>query len=74
MAEAYINKLSSGQGILLEARSAGTLGIEGAGPSKEVIDLLLNEEIDPSGYGSKGLSKEMIEWADLILVMARNIS
>lgn len=70
MAEAYINKLSAEQDILLEARSAGTLGIEGASPSKEVIELLLKEGIDPSGYWSKGLSKEMIEWADLILVMA----
>jgi len=70
MAEAYLNKIAVDQALPILVRSAGTLGMEGADPSKEVIHLLSKEGIDPGPYMSKGLSKEMIEWADLILVMA----
>jgi protein arginine phosphatase len=70
MAEAYLNKLSREKDGSFEARSAGTLGIEGSSPSKEVISLLTKEGIDVSPYTSKGLSKQLVEWADLILVMA----
>ena len=70
MAEAYLNKISSEKEGSFEVRSAGTLGMEGSSPSKEVILLLSKEGIDSSPYISKGLSKEIVEWADLILVMA----
>ncbi|MFA6636493.1 MAG: low molecular weight protein arginine phosphatase [Candidatus Omnitrophota bacterium] len=70
MAEAYLNRLSSENEKSFEARSAGILGIEGASPSKEVISLLTKEGIDVSPYISKGLSLGLVNWADLILVMA----
>lgn len=70
MAEAYLNKLAEEEGARIEVRSAGTLGLEGSSPSKEVIALLEKEGIDSSRYMSKGLSKEMVAWADIILVMA----
>jgi protein arginine phosphatase len=70
MAEAYLNEIAGRQGASIEVRSAGTLGIEGSSPSREVITLLEKEKIDPSKYISKGLTKELVEWADLILVMA----
>jgi protein arginine phosphatase len=70
MAEAYLNKLSADHGGAFEVRSAGTLGIEGNAPSKEVITLLAREGIDTSFYISKGLTPEVVAWAELILVMA----
>lgn len=70
MAEAYFNKLIRMSDEDFEVRSAGTLGIDGSPPSLEVIKLLKNEGIDSSGYISKGLSLESIQWADIILVMA----
>lgn len=70
MAEAYFNQIAAFQGKGFEARSAGTLGIEGASPSKEVIALLSEEGIDPTRYKSKSLSVEAVNWADMVLVMA----
>lgn len=70
MAEAYLNKLVQDQGASVEVKSAGTLGIEGSSPSKEVIILLGKEGIDATRYMSKGLSQETVDWSDLILVMA----
>lgn len=70
MAEAYLDKLAAEQGAAIEVESAGTLGMDGSSPSREVITLLGKEGIDPAGYMSKSLTKEMVDWADIILVMA----
>ena len=69
MAEAYMEKRLAEENMPVEVRSAGTLGLSGGGPTKEVALLLLKEGIDHKKYMSKGLCKENIDWADLILVM-----
>ncbi len=70
MAEAYFNKLIGFEDAPFEARSAGTIAIEGLLPSDEVLVLLGQEAINTTPYKSKPLKRENVEWADLILVMA----
>jgi protein-tyrosine-phosphatase len=69
MAEAYLQKRLAEENIDIQVRSAGTLGFNGMGPTREVELLLSKEGIDHAKYGSKGLTEEYINWADLILVM-----
>jgi protein arginine phosphatase len=69
MAEAYMQKRLAEENIPAEVRSAGTLGLSGGGPTKEVAFLLSQEGIDHKKYMSKGLCRENIDWAGLILVM-----
>jgi protein-tyrosine-phosphatase len=69
MAEAYLRKRAAEEGLSIEVRSAGTLGIEGMAPPDETIRMLESEKIDPEGYKSKGLTVDLIEWADVVLVM-----
>ncbi len=53
----------------IEVRSAGTLGIDGMTPTKETVMVLEKEEIDAAVYESKELTEELVDWADLVLVM-----
>ena len=69
MAEAYLNKRIQEENLEIEVKSAGTLGYEGLCPTKEVLLLLEEEKIRGDGYCSKALTPEVLEWADLILVM-----
>ena len=69
MAEAYLKKRAEEEHLAVEVRSAGTLGIAGISPTDPTIKVLKKEGIDPDGDGSAGLTKEIIEWADIILVM-----
>ena len=69
MAEAYAKKRFPEEGLLLEVRSAGTIGLDGVPASPEALKVIEDEGMDPSGYGSTALTAELIEWADLILVM-----
>ncbi|MFC1480581.1 low molecular weight protein arginine phosphatase [Candidatus Omnitrophota bacterium] len=69
MAEAYMKKRLQEEDISIEVASAGTLGMNGAVPTRETLKVLTNEKIDPKGYKSKGLTANFIKWADLILVM-----
>ncbi|MEA3489465.1 MAG: low molecular weight protein arginine phosphatase [Candidatus Omnitrophota bacterium] len=69
MAEGYLNKRSEEEGIPVEVKSAGTLGLNGLPPTKEALRVLANAGIDPQGYESKELTDKIIEWADMILVM-----
>ncbi|MFC1643854.1 low molecular weight protein arginine phosphatase [Candidatus Omnitrophota bacterium] len=69
MAEAYLKKRLQEENLSIEVASAGTLGINGAVPTKETLKVLTNEKIDPKGYKSKALTANFIKWADLILVM-----
>ena len=69
MAEGYLRKRLEEEGIPAEVRSAGTLGFDGMPPTKETLIVLQKEGVDPGDLESKKLSQELIEWADLILVM-----
>ena len=57
------------EGIEAEVRSAGTLGFDGTPPSKETIKVLSKDGVSTEGLESTPLSKEIIDWADIILVM-----
>jgi len=69
MAEAYLVKRSDDEGLSLEVRSAGTLGLEGMPPTREAIKVLEEEGVSAEGCSSDRLTEELLEWADIILVM-----
>lgn len=69
MAEAYLKKRLEEEGLSIKVESAGTLGVNGLAPTREVLKVLKAEGINTSGYGSKELTEEFVEWADMILVM-----
>ena len=69
MAEAYLNKRIEEDGFDLFVKSAGIIGVDGMKPSKPVLKLFDQEKIDKKKYYSKPLTKELIDWADIILVM-----
>ncbi|MFH1877324.1 MAG: low molecular weight protein arginine phosphatase [Candidatus Omnitrophota bacterium] len=70
MAEAYMSKRAPEEGFALEIKSAGTLGINGMLPTKEAFQALSEAGITDKGqYHSKALTEELINWADMILVM-----
>ncbi|MDZ7289730.1 MAG: low molecular weight protein arginine phosphatase [candidate division KSB1 bacterium] len=51
-------------------RSAGTLGIEGMPASRHSVEIVEEMGGDISQHLSQGISRELVEEADLILVMA----
>lgn len=69
MAEAYLNRRVEEEGLNIEVRSAGTLGVNGMMPPKETIMIMEDIGVDSSGYESTAISEEIIKWADIILVM-----
>lgn len=69
MAEAYFKKRVGEEGLEAEVRSAGTLGIDGIEPAANTIAVLKEEGIDPAEYKSAALTRDIIEWAEVILVM-----
>lgn len=69
MAEAYLKKRAGEEGLAADVRSAGTLGIDGVEPAANTIAVLKEEKIDPAEYKSAALTKDIIDWADVILVM-----
>jgi len=69
MAEAYLKKRARDEGLAIEVRSAGTLGIEGSRPTTEALRVLEEQGVKTDGYGSKALTGDLIKWADLVLVM-----
>lgn len=69
MAEAYFKKRIRENNLPFEVRSAGTIALNGGKPSEETIEVLKKEGIDATGYESTKLEEEVIDWADVILVM-----
>jgi protein-tyrosine-phosphatase len=69
MAEAYLKKRAQEEGLAIDVRSAGTLGIDNMPPTEQALKVLSEEGVDARDYHSKGLSKELVDWADLVLVM-----
>lgn len=51
--------------------TAGTAAIEGAGPTFEAIQVMAEQNIDVSNHRTSPLTNEMINEADLILVMEK---
>ncbi len=69
MAEAYLKSRFAEENIDIEVKSAGTWGRDGEPASREALKAIKEEGIDPKGYESNALTKELIDWADAILVM-----
>ena len=69
MAEAYLKKRAAEENLAIEVKSAGTLGLSGSRPTAEAIRVLEEVGIKTEGYESKALTKDLVEWADLVLVM-----
>lgn len=55
----------------IELRSAGTAAPEGMKPPREVEEVMREEGADISGHQASSLRKDLIEKADLILVMEK---
>jgi len=69
MAHAMAETYASRTGLALEVRSAGTLMIEGAPADSRVIQVSQEVGLDVSGHRSQGVTVELVDWADRILVM-----
>ena len=57
------------EGMQIEVRSAGTLGVNGVPPSIGAIKVLKSEKIPSEGLKSKNLADDLLKWADMIMVM-----
>ena len=70
MAEGYLRRRLKelGKEILVESTGTGT--VSGFRPSPEAVESMREIGIDVSGYKSSALTKEAIDKADVILVMA----
>ena len=69
MAEAYLRKRAKDESLTIEVKSAGTLGLSGSRPTAEAVRVLEEEGVKTDGYESKALTRDLVEWADLVLVM-----
>ncbi len=71
MAAALLEQAARERHLPIEVSSAGVSPVDGMRPSRETRDLLLREGIDVSEHRAARLTEEMIQQADLILVMER---
>ena len=62
-----IDKVYEGE---IEVISAGTLGIYGAPATDFAVKVSLEQDVDISEHSSQGLTQDLIDKSDLILVMA----
>ncbi|MFH1304883.1 MAG: hypothetical protein ABIH74_00585 [Candidatus Omnitrophota bacterium] len=69
MAEAYSKKRFAEKKLSIKARSAGTMGFMGACPTAETLEVLAEAKVPAEKSVSKTLTRELVEWADMILVM-----
>ncbi len=57
---------------LIEARSAGLFTVEDRAPEPFAVEVCLEKGIDISSHRAVLLTSELVEWADVILVMERS--
>ncbi len=70
MAEGYLKKRIKEEKLkAIEVKSAGTGAFDGVKPPKETIACLKSSGVGPEGLEAKRITKELIDWADIILVM-----
>ena len=69
MAEAYLKTRAEEEDLSIEVRSAGTMTTNGMAPADNTVKMLKEGKIDPEGYKSTKLDGDIINWADIILVM-----
>lgn len=69
MAVGLLKKMATEKKLKLELESCGISTLVGMSASKEAIDILRNQGIDISSHKAKPITRELIDWADFILVM-----
>lgn len=69
MAEGYARHLATTRGLPLEVASGGVLGIVGRRPDPLAVRVMGEVGVDISDLRSSGLTPELIDWADHVLVM-----
>jgi len=52
-----------------KVKSAGTMGINGLAPADNTIKMLTTEGIDSVGYLSTGLDRNLLDWANMVMIM-----
>ena len=55
--------------IEVEVRSGGTLGLVDRPPPRQILAIAREIGLELSGHRSKPLTREMVDWADHVLVM-----
>ncbi|MFA5092611.1 MAG: L-threonylcarbamoyladenylate synthase [Candidatus Omnitrophota bacterium] len=72
MAEAYLRKVLKNQGRNdVEVASAGMMALEGMGASEETRQVLARQGMDVSDHRTQRVTKELVDEADIILVMEK---
>ncbi|MBW2253884.1 MAG: low molecular weight phosphotyrosine protein phosphatase [Deltaproteobacteria bacterium] len=69
MAEVLAAAYAARRGREMEMQSAGTLGIEDAPADPNVVAVCGEIGLDLTRHRSQGVSKDLVEWADYVLVM-----
>lgn len=69
MAAAIFEKMAKEQGLNVEVKSCGTATLPGLPASKPAVDVLRREGIDISAHKAVPIDSQLVNWADLILVM-----
>jgi len=69
LAEVLADRVAMTFAIDVEVRSGGTLGLVDRPSPRQVIAVAREIGIDLSGHRSKPLTREMVDWADHVLVM-----
>jgi protein-tyrosine-phosphatase len=73
MAEAllkdFVKKDGETSGSTVEVRSAGISNTSGADASDQALFVMREKGIDISRHKSRGINRETVEWADLVLCM-----
>jgi len=68
MAEGYLKKMFSERKFEIQVLSAG-LNAQGFPPTKETLEIMKKEQIDLPNHTATQLTRELLEYADLILTM-----
>jgi protein-tyrosine phosphatase len=69
MAEGLARWAADLKGRRVEARSAGTLGIEARPAEPHAVSVCAEIGVDIAGHRSQGLTDELVDWADYLVVM-----
>jgi protein arginine phosphatase len=69
LAEGLMRKLAREAGLSVEVRSAGVFAADGGLISNHSAAILKEHGEKVDGFGSSSLSRQLVEWADLVLTM-----
>ena len=69
MAEGMARTFGEQSGIAVDVQSAGTLGIEDHPAHERIVQACAKVGVDVYGHRSQGITDELVEWADMVLVM-----